>query len=54
MILVGITIIGGIKRIASVTDKLVPLMAIIYVTACLIVIFTHSNHIIPAFQQDFF
>lgn len=52
-ILVGITIIGGIKRIASVTDKLVPLMAIIYVTACLIVIFTHINHIIPAFQQIF-
>ena len=30
-VLVGITIIGGIKRIASVTEKLVPFMAIIYI-----------------------
>lgn len=37
-IVVGITIIGGIKRIAYVTEKLVPLMAVIYILACLIVI----------------
>jgi len=35
---VGIVIIGGIKRIASVTEKIVPLMAIIYVIAALIII----------------
>lgn len=52
-VLVGITIIGGIKRIASVTDKLVPLMAIIYIGACLVVIIGHYNHIIPAFEQIF-
>jgi AGCS family alanine or glycine:cation symporter len=34
-ILVGIIIIGGIKRIASVTEKVVPLMAVMYVLACL-------------------
>ncbi len=33
--LVGIIIIGGIKRIASVTEKVVPLMALMYVLACL-------------------
>ena len=37
-VIVGIVIIGGIKRIATVTEKLVPLMAIIYIIACLIVI----------------
>lgn len=37
-ILVGIVIIGGIRRIAKVTDKLVPFMAAIYLLACLIVI----------------
>lgn len=42
-IIVGITIIGGIKRIASVTEKLVPLMAIIYIVACLIVIGSHFS-----------
>jgi AGCS family alanine or glycine:cation symporter len=31
-------IIGGIKRIAKVTDKLVPFMAVFYVVACLIVL----------------
>ena len=36
MIVVGIIIIGGIKRIASVTEKIVPFMAGMYVLACLI------------------
>lgn len=38
-IVVGIVIIGGIKRIASVTEKLVPLMAAIYILACTIIVF---------------
>ena len=38
MILVGIIIIGGIKRIASVTEKIVPLMALLYILACLYII----------------
>lgn len=38
-ILVGIIIIGGIKRIASVTEKVVPLMALMYILACLYIIF---------------
>ena len=33
-ILVGIIIIGGIKRIASVTEKVVPFMAVLYLLAC--------------------
>ena len=37
-VLVGIVIIGGIRRIANVTDKLVPLMAAIYLLACVFVI----------------
>ncbi|MBK7705725.1 MAG: alanine:cation symporter family protein [Acidobacteria bacterium] len=36
--LVGIVIIGGIKRIANVTEKLVPAMAVIYIAASLIII----------------
>lgn len=36
--LVGIVIIGGIRRIASVADKIVPSMCILYVLACLYVI----------------
>ncbi len=52
-ILVGIVIIGGIKRIATVTEKLVPMMAVIYIVACLIVIGTHYQFIGTAFSQIF-
>ncbi len=37
-ILVGIIIIGGIKRIASVTEKVVPFMAVLYIIACLYIL----------------
>lgn len=42
-ILVGIVIIGGIKRIANVTEKIVPFMALIYVIAALIIIFANFS-----------
>ena len=38
MIVVGIIIIGGIKRIASVTEKIVPFMALLYIVACLYIL----------------
>ena len=37
-IVVGIIIIGGIKRIASVTEKIVPFMALLYIFACLYIL----------------
>lgn len=37
-VLVGIVIIGGIKRIASVTEKIVPFMAIMYLAACIYIV----------------
>ena len=52
-VLVGITIIGGIKRIATVTEKLVPLMAIIYIVACLVVIGSNFSFIPEAISQIF-
>ncbi|MEO1033840.1 MAG: alanine/glycine:cation symporter family protein [Bacteroidota bacterium] len=42
-ILVGVIIIGGIKRIASVTEKIVPFMAVLYVVACLYIIFSNFS-----------
>ncbi|MGY3794840.1 alanine/glycine:cation symporter family protein [uncultured Aquimarina sp.] len=44
-VLVGIIIIGGIKRIASVTEKVVPLMAVMYILACLYIIFSNFSFI---------
>lgn len=37
-VLVGVIIIGGIKRIAQVTEKVVPFMAIMYLAACIYII----------------
>ena len=44
-ILVGIIIIGGIKRIASVTEKVVPLMAVLYIVACLYIIVSNFSFV---------
>lgn len=52
-ILVGIVIIGGIKRIASITEKIVPFMAGIYVLAALIIIFANYQYIDDAFGLIF-
>jgi len=42
---VGIIIIGGIKRIASVTEKIVPLMALLYILACLYILAINFTYI---------
>ncbi|MBD99587.1 MAG: amino acid carrier protein [Verrucomicrobia bacterium] len=44
-ILVGVVIIGGIKSIANVTDKIVPLMAILYVGFSLVIILMNVGNI---------
>ncbi|MEO1409369.1 MAG: alanine/glycine:cation symporter family protein [Bacteroidota bacterium] len=48
--LVGIIIIGGIKRIAAVTEKVVPFMALMYMIACLYIILTNYTFIDDAFS----
>ena len=51
--LVGVVIIGGISRIASITGKLVPLMAVIYVIACLWIILSNLTEIPSAIATIF-
>ena len=53
MILVGIIIIGGIKRIDSVTEKVVPLMALMYILACLYIIGINFSFVDDAFEMIF-
>ncbi len=48
-ILVGAVIIGGIKSIAKVTEKVVPFMAIIYCTAAIIIILVNITEVPAAF-----
>ena len=52
-ILLGLVIIGGIKRIAKVTSTLVPAMALIYLIGALAVIFKNYENIIPSFLAIF-
>lgn len=52
-IITGIVIIGGIKKIATVTEKIVPFMAILYIAASLIIIFAHFSFIDDAFRMIF-
>ena len=47
-ILLGMIILGGIKRIAAVTSKLVPVMAVIYFFGALSVIFYNAENIVPS------
>jgi len=47
--LVGLVIIGGIQGIARVTSKIVPFMAVIYVTTGLFIIFSNIGEVPAAF-----
>ena len=52
-VLLGMVIIGGIRRIAAVTSKLVPAMAIIYFIGAFAVIFYNIENVIPSFVAIF-
>lgn len=52
-VLVAFVIIGGIKRIASVTEKIVPFMAVIYVLGGLFILAVNYHHIGDAFMLIF-
>jgi len=46
-VVVGLVILGGIKSIASVTDKLVPFMGILYVVGAVTIVAMNA-HVLPA------
>lgn len=52
-LIIAVVIIGGIKRIAKVTEKVVPFMAGIYVLAALIILVMNYHHIGDAFALIF-
>ena len=52
-LLLLLVIVGGIKRIATIASKLVPIMGVIYITGSFIVIFDNYQNIIPSFHQIF-
>ena len=52
-ILLGLVIVGGIKRIAKVTSTLVPMMALIYLLGAIVVIATNYQNILPSLGSIF-
>ncbi len=53
MILAALVILGGLKRIASVTEKLVPFMAIAYIVGALVIFFVNIEHVGAVFGAIF-
>lgn len=53
MILAALIILGGLKRIANVAEKIVPFMVVAFVFGSFIVIGVNYNQIIPAFKAIF-
>jgi len=53
MIFVALVIVGGIKRIASVTEKIVPFMAIFYIVGGFVVIFCNAERVPASFAMIF-
>ncbi len=53
-VLVGAVIIGGIKSIAKVTEKIVPFMALLYVSVALIIVLINISQIGEAFKLIFY
>ena len=52
-ILLWIIIIGGIKRIASVASKIIPIMGLIYFGGALVILVENYQNIIPSFNAIF-
>ena len=53
MFFVALVIVGGIKRIASVTEKIVPFMAVFYIVGGLVVILANVQAVPAAFAMIF-
>ncbi len=53
MILTAVITLGGVKRIASVAEKIVPFMVVLFVAGSLVVIGINYQAIIPAFKAIF-
>ena len=52
-IIVALVLIGGLKRIGQVTEKLVPVMAVIYIVASIIVLIVNIRYLGQAFGMIF-
>ena len=49
----ALVVVGGLKRIAAVTEKLVPVMALVYVVGALVLVILNVQNVGPAFASIF-
>ena len=52
-VVAGVIFIGGVKRIAWFTEKIVPIMAVFYIIGCLVILFMNPASVVEAFRQIF-
>ncbi|MGL5440247.1 MAG: alanine/glycine:cation symporter family protein [Filifactoraceae bacterium] len=52
-ILVLLIVVGGVKRITSIAEKVVPFMALFYILGSLFIIIKNGSNVLPAFQLIF-
>ena len=50
MIITGLVILGGVKSIAKVCEKLIPFMAGLYILGCVVICFINASYIPKAFM----
>ena len=53
MVLVGLVVVGGLKRIAAVTEKIVPFMVILYMIGTIAIFFINISHVGAVFSAIF-
>lgn len=53
MVIIGVVLVGGIKRIGEVTEFMVPIMSVIYIVACLLVVGANITKVPHVFAMIF-
>ena len=53
MVVTALIVLGGLKRVAAVTEKLVPLMALFYIVGAVVIVVLHAGNIPAAFRAIF-
>ncbi|MCR4908674.1 MAG: alanine:cation symporter family protein [Lachnospiraceae bacterium] len=51
MVFAGLVVVGGLKRIASVTERLVPFMALLYILGALIIVIVNIGQVGAVFSS---
>ena len=51
VVMAGVVILGGVKKISTVCEKLVPVMAVGYALGCVVILFMNAPYLLPALWE---